>query len=183
MTNVLNNRLSVTVDPTVITEVKNRIEEINTLLPFLTGLTRDERRTLPKINRSNKIFVEDTLDSMRQNGDILPNFINVEEVDKDYALYNELKVLALELAELSEKVNDTRILAGSEAYTTSLLAYKMFGVAANSGVAGAEALHSRLRERFAISGNATEDIIDDETDQGTDGSETSDFDSTDAEQS
>jgi len=166
MSNVLNNRLSVTVDPTVITEVKNRIEEINTLLPFLTGLTKDERKTLPKINRSNKIFVEDTLDSMRQNGDILPNFINVEEVDKDYALYNELKVLALELATLSEKVNDTRILAGSEAYSTSLLAYKMFGVAANSGVAGAEALHSRLRERFASSGNTTEDTVEDETDQG-----------------
>ncbi|WP_299180738.1 hypothetical protein [uncultured Aquimarina sp.] len=171
MSNVLNNRLSVTVDPAAITEVKNRIEEINTLLPFLTGLTKDERRTLPKINRSNKIFVEDTLDSMRQNGDILPNFINVEEVDKDYALYNELKVLALELAALSEKVNDTRILAGSEAYSTSLLAYKMFGVAANSGVAGAEALHSRLKERFATSGNATEDTIEDETDQSIDGSE------------
>lgn len=178
MSNVLNNRLSVTVDPAAITEVKNRIEEINTLLPFLTGLTRDERKTLPKINRSNKIFVEDTLDSMRQNGDILPNFINVEEVDKDYALYNELKVLALELATLSEKVNDTRILAGSEAYSTSLLAYKMFGVAANSGVAGAEALYSRLKERFATSGNATEEIIEDETDQGTDGMEL-----TDAEQS
>ncbi|WP_299221843.1 hypothetical protein [uncultured Aquimarina sp.] len=177
MSNVLNNRLSVTVDPTVITEVKNRIEEINTLLPFLTGLTKDERRTLPKINRSNKIFVEDALDSMRQNGDILPSFINVEEVDKDYALYNELKVLSLELAELSEKVNDTRILAGSEAYSTSLLAYKMFGVAANSGVAGAEALHTRLRERFANSGSTTDDTVTDETDQGTDGSETSDFDS------
>ncbi|AXT55394.1 hypothetical protein D1815_06345 [Aquimarina sp. AD1] len=170
MSNVLNNRLSVTVDPAAITEVKNRIEEINTLLPFLTGLTKDERRTLPKINRSNKIFVEDTLDSMRQNGDILPNFINVEEVDKDYALYNELKVLALELAELSEKVNDTRILAGSEAYSTSLLAYKMFGVAASSGVAGAEALHSRLKERFANSPSTTEEDMPDQTDQGTDGS-------------
>ncbi|MBW1297013.1 hypothetical protein [Aquimarina litoralis] len=169
MSNVLNNRLSVTVDPAVITEVKNRIEEINTLLPFLTGLTKEERITLPKINRSNKIFVEDTLDSMRQNGDILPAFINVEELEKDYGLYNELKVLALELAELSEKINDTRILAGSEAYSTSLLAYKMFGVAANSGVAGAESLYSRLRERFVNSGSSsTEDDIPDETDQNPD---------------
>ncbi|WP_299897186.1 hypothetical protein [uncultured Aquimarina sp.] len=169
MSNVLNNRLSVTVDPAVITEVKNRIEEINTLLPFLTGLTKEERRTLPKINRSNKIFVEDTLDSMRQNGNILPNFISVDEVEKDYDLYNELKVLALELAQLTEKVNDTHILAGSEAYTTSLLAYKMFGVAANSGVAGAEALHNRLKERFVIAGgSSTDDDTPDETDENSD---------------
>ncbi|WP_271784605.1 hypothetical protein [Aquimarina algiphila] len=155
MSNVVNNRLSVTVDPQVIIEVKSKIDEISTLLPFLTGLTKDERRNLPKINRSNKVFVEDTLDSMRQNGDILPNFIKLGEVEKDYSLYNDLKVLALELAELSEKVNDTRILAGSEAYSTSLLAYKMFGVAANSGVPGAEALHSRLKERFSSNGNST----------------------------
>ena len=168
MSNVLNNRLSVTVDPAVITEVKTKIEEINALLPFLTGLTKEERKTLPKINRSNKVFVEDTLDSMRQNGNILPNFVQVEEVEKDYSLYNDLKVLALELAALSEKVNDTRILAGSEAYSTSLLAYKMFGVAANSGVAGAEALYSRLRERFAQSGGSTSATEEDDNDQSMD---------------
>ncbi len=176
MSNVVNNRLSVTVDPQVINEVKTKIDEINTLLPFLTGLTKDERRTLPKINRSNKVFVEDALDSMRQNSDIIPSFIKVDEVEKDYSLYNDLKVLSLELAELSEKVNDTRILAGSEAYSTSLLAYKMFGVAANSGVPGAEALYGRLRERFANAGNTSNDETTDGTsDQGgndTDGSET-----------
>ena len=175
MSNVLNNRLSVTVDPQVINEVKTKIDEINTLLPFLTGLTKDERKKLPKINRSNKVFVEDTLNSLRQNGEIVPNFIKVEEVEKDYSLYNDLKILALELAELSEKVNDTRILAGSEAYSTSLLAYKMFGVAANSGVPGAEALYGRLRERFANAGNAsTDETTDDTNDQGggdADGSE------------
>lgn len=42
MSNVLNNRLSVTVDASVITEVKTKIEEINALLPFLTGLTKEE---------------------------------------------------------------------------------------------------------------------------------------------
>lgn len=168
MSNVLNNRLSVTVDPQVITEVKSKIAEINTLLPFLTGLTATERKTLPKINRSNKLFVEDTLDSMRQNEGIVPGYISLDEVEKDYALYNELKVLALELAELSEKVNDTRILAGSEAYATSLLAYKMFGVAANSGVAGAESLYTRLRERFAKVGSPTDDTITDEDDLDTD---------------
>ena len=168
MSNVLNNRLSVTVDPAVITEVKTRIEEINALLPFLTGLTKEERKTLPKINRSNKVFVEDTLASMRQNGNILPNFVQLEEVEKDYSLYNDLKVLALELATLSEKVNDTRILAGSEAYSTSLLAYKMFGVAANSGVAGAEALYSRLKERFAQSGGSASATEDDDNDQSAD---------------
>ncbi|WP_025665632.1 hypothetical protein [Aquimarina megaterium] len=172
MSNVLNNRLSVTVDPQVITEVKSKIEEINTLLPFLTGLTKEERKTLPKINRSNKLFVEDTLNSMRQNEEIVPGYINLDEVEKDYALYNELKVLALELAELSEKVNDTRILAGSEAYTTSLLAYKMFGMAAQSGVAGAESLYTRLRERFASTGTPTEDTVIDETDPDTTGTDT-----------
>ncbi|WP_103068137.1 hypothetical protein [Aquimarina sediminis] len=168
MSNVLNNRLSVTVDPQVITEVKSKIAEINGLLPFLTGLTTNERKTQPKINRSNKLFVEDTLDSMRQNQGIVPDYIKLEELEKDYALYNELKVLALELAELSEKVNDTRILAGSEAYSTSLLAYKMFGVAANSGVAGAEALYARLKERFTNASNPIDDTVTDEGDQDTD---------------
>lgn len=114
------------------------------------------------------MFVEDTLASMHQNGNILPSFIRVEEVEKDYSLYNNLKVLALDIAALSEKVNHTRILAGSEAYSTSLLAYKMFGVAANSGVAGAEALYSRLKERFAQSGGSNNATEYDDNDQNTD---------------
>ncbi|OED44407.1 hypothetical protein AB832_02015 [Flavobacteriaceae bacterium (ex Bugula neritina AB1)] len=50
-----------------------------------------------------------------------------------------------------------RILTGSETCSNSLLAYRMFGVTTNSEVAGTEALYSRLKERFIVSGGAVAD--------------------------
>jgi hypothetical protein len=51
-------------------------------------------------------------------------------------------------------VRDTQILAGSEAYSTALMAYRMFQMAAQSGMPGLDSVVSRLSERFAGQGAA-----------------------------
>lgn len=46
MSNLLNNRMNITATPTQITAVKTAFQTINTNLPFLTGLTINERVAL-----------------------------------------------------------------------------------------------------------------------------------------
>ena len=60
-----SNRLSITALPAAITAVKAAIATVDTQLPFLIGLTPDERKSLPKIDVSNKIFVEDALNAIK----------------------------------------------------------------------------------------------------------------------
>lgn len=156
-TNITNNRLSVTLTEEVIASVITKINEINTLLPFLIGLTPSERISLPKISKSNKLFVDDALNSMKTLPKLLPSYIKPEEIAKDYTLYEQLNSISLYLDELAEKVNDTRTLAGSEAYSASLMAYRMYKAATDSGIPGADVLYQRLHQRFANQGGSKND--------------------------
>jgi hypothetical protein len=149
---VTNNRISTVIAVEALTEVKNHFLKINSLLPFLTGLTADERQTMPKIDQANKVFVGDALKGMMQNPSFLPAYLSVEELQKDLTLYNQLDELVSLAAALNEKLTDTQMLAGSEAYITSLAAYRMFEGAARAGIAGADSVYDELKQRFAGQG-------------------------------
>ncbi|MEM6719886.1 MAG: hypothetical protein AAF611_11245 [Bacteroidota bacterium] len=152
--NLTNNRLSVTITEETLASVRTKIDELTALLPFLIGLTPDERMTLPKISKSNKLFVDDAISSMENTPEILPSYLEPQEVRKDYELYQQLNTISLMMDELAEKINDTRILAGSEAYAASLMAYRMYKAATDSGIPGVETIYQRLQERFANQGGS-----------------------------
>ncbi len=63
-----NNRLSVAPTAAQITAVKGAFATIFTNLPFLIGLTPDEREKLPKIDVTNKVFTEDAIKAINNNG-------------------------------------------------------------------------------------------------------------------
>jgi hypothetical protein len=48
-----------------------------------------------------------------------------------------------------ERIDDTKMLAGSEAYNVALSLYKSFGSAADAGVLGADSIVDQLKQRFA----------------------------------
>lgn len=54
--------------------------------------------------------------------------------------------------QLGEKLQDTQLLAGSEAYIGALTLYKLFASAAEAGVAGSDAVYNQLKQRFAGQG-------------------------------
>jgi len=148
-----SNRLSVTLTPAAITAAKAAIATINTQVPFLIGLTGAERKALPKIDVNNKVFVEDALTAINNNGGILPTYINAVEIGKDLELFEQLDELVQLVGQLYDKLKDTQMLAGSEAYVSSLVAYKLFASAADAGLPGAESIYNQLKQRFTVSGS------------------------------
>ena len=153
MANLTNNRLDVTATELQIAAVKDALQTIATNLPFLIGLTIEERETLSAIDVENKVFTEDAITAGVNNAQMLPSFISVASMQTDMLLFNQLDELLLLMKQSIEKLEDTHLLAGSEAYTTALMLYKLFGTAAESGVPGADAIVAQLRERFAAQGN------------------------------
>lgn len=147
-----SNRLSVTLTPAAITAIKAAIATVDTQLPFLLGLTNAERKALPKIDVNNKVFVEDALTAINNNGGILPTYINAVEIGKDLELFEQLDELVQLVGQLYDKLKDTQMLAGSEAYVSSLVAYKLFASAADAGLPGAESIYNQLKQRFTVSG-------------------------------
>ncbi len=153
MANLTNNRLNIVATEAQITAAKNSLVQFDAQFPFLIGLTVDEKTTLPAINVDNKIFTEDAINAAVNNMDMLPGYLSVSGVQTDMKLFNQLDELVPMVRKQLEKLEDTRFLAGSEAYSTALMIYKLFGAAAESGIPGADAIVAQLRERFTSNGN------------------------------
>lgn len=153
MSNLTNNRLNVTATPAQVTAVKTALQTILTNLPFLIGLTTDERTVLPAIDVNNKVFTEDAITAGVNNTAMLPAFISVPNMQTDMTLFSQLDEIIILMKQLLEKLEDTQLLAGSEAYSSALMLYKMFGSAADAGISGADAIVTQLRARFTSQGN------------------------------
>lgn len=152
MSNLTNNRLNVTMTAAQVTAVKTALQTIATNMPFLIGLTVEERIAIPKINVSNKAFTEDAINAVANNAGILPAYINATTMQNDYQLFIQLDELLGLMRQLVEKAEDTQMLAGSEAFVAALSSYKLFGAAAEAGLTGADAIVDSLRQRFIAPG-------------------------------
>ncbi|TCZ74101.1 hypothetical protein [Flaviaesturariibacter aridisoli] len=113
----------------------------------LRTLTKTQRIGLPKINEANVPFVKDAINA-GQTASFLPAYFSVARVENDYALYDQYAAILLRLNQLREKVQDTMMLAGSEAYQNALAIYRMAQEAARNGEPGADAIADKLKTRF-----------------------------------
>ena len=152
MSNINSNRLDVSLNPQEVTQINAAITNIEVLMPFLTGLTTEERIAIPKINVANKAFTEDAINSAVNNPSLFPGYIIPADMQKDLLLFGQLDVLATSLRRVLEKVEDTLMLAGSESYISALAVYRSIGAAAKAGVPGADSLYQQLRARFSEQG-------------------------------
>lgn len=107
--------------PAQITDVKNAITAINTAISFSVSLTTDERASLPKISVANKSFTEDAINAIANNASLFPAYLDVKLMQNDLKLYHQLDELAILMRQTLERIEDTRILAGSEAYLAAPL--------------------------------------------------------------
>ncbi|OYX84935.1 MAG: hypothetical protein B7Y83_06470 [Flavobacteriales bacterium 32-34-25] len=155
MSNLLNNRVNTTATAAQLTAVKAAFQTILTNLPFLVGLTADERKSLNAIDVNNKAFTEDALNAAVNNATLVPGYISVPNMQSDLTLFAQMDEISGLANQLCERIEDTKMLAGSEAYNTALSLYKSFGTAADAGVLGADSIVDKLKTRFAASkGNA-----------------------------
>lgn len=154
MANLTNNRINTSATAAQITAVKTALQTITTNLPFLIGLTTDERISMPSISVANKAFAEDAINAGVNNSALIPSYVSVANMQNDMLLYSQLDEIIIMTKQLLEKLEDTQLLAGSEAYTSALTLYKLFTSAAEAGVAGSDAIVAQLKQRFAGQGGS-----------------------------
>ena len=158
MSNLTLNRIDTTFTDAEFNNIKDAIRNIDSSLGGKTrSLTKEERKKLPKINKDNLLFVQDAALAADNARDLLPAYFSSEAMRTDTQYHLQLKELSLLLAQLQEKISDTMMLAGSEAYTSALTVYRMLQAAAKGGVSGAEPLATKLAERFKQASNAPEE--------------------------
>jgi hypothetical protein len=103
----------------VLTAFKTVREELD----FLIGLSNEERRQIPKMGRKSQTFTVRALDMAMQHNGIMPRHLDIEQARRDIALFEALNPILQSVNHLRELIEDTQMLAGSEAYAAARLAY------------------------------------------------------------
>ncbi|HEY9618115.1 MAG TPA: hypothetical protein V6C64_14815 [Microcoleaceae cyanobacterium] len=99
------------------------LKTIRDQLPFLVGLSIQERRQLSKMGRKSQTFSVRALDMAVQHSDIMPRHLDIAAARRDVALFESLNPILQSVNHLRELLEDTQMLAGSEAYAAARLAY------------------------------------------------------------
>lgn len=126
------------------------LDTISTLkeqLHFLIDLDAKDKRNLVKMGDSSKVFVERALHMAQNHSDILPRRFDLEEYARDVSLAQKLRQIQNILSPLLDKLNDTTLAAGSDAYAQSLEVYT-FAKVAGAGE-GLDELRQAMSRRFS----------------------------------
>lgn len=95
--------------------VKDAIAAIETALPFLITLMEEERKSLHKTGEERLSFVQNAGQVAQDNPNILPPSFDAAGFESAVALFNALTEIARLVAQLSSKIDDTRLDVGVQA--------------------------------------------------------------------
>jgi hypothetical protein len=145
----MTNKVSLELNATAAAEIVAKINELKALLPVgLVVLIDAEKSSLPKMGDKSLAFVLKCLDVAEQHPELCPPFVDVAEMRKDADAYQSLRSIERAFASVTAPLEDTMVLAGSEAYSAALSIYAMTKDGAKRGIAGAKELAAALAERF-----------------------------------
>jgi hypothetical protein len=145
----MENKHSVSAPADILAQALSAVNQAKTLLlPYVTPLTPSERHEMPKMGEKTLSFVEKAHQFAVQNPLLCPPFLNMEDYNIDFSDAHGLWALLLATQQLTEYVNDTEMVAGSEAYQASLVFYNSVKMAARQDVPGAKAIYEELKKRF-----------------------------------
>lgn len=119
----MQNRIDATLSPEDKDKILQFIRDIEAKLPFLVDLSAAEIASLSKMGDRGQSFVYDAITQAEQDDSFLPRSFDVAAMRRDIDLIERLPPIIAALASLKERLDDTYILAGSDAYAGALVIY------------------------------------------------------------
>jgi hypothetical protein len=149
------NLVSISFTPEQRGKCREALQTLQDMLqPSLVALSPTDRQELPKMGDKSVAFVEKTMQYGIEHTDLVPCYVNMDELRKDLDAVKELRSLLVPLQKLTSLLEDTTFLAGSEAYSASLAFYGAIKNAAKNNVPGAANAYQDLKKRFPGRGPA-----------------------------
>lgn len=142
------NQLSHELNAQDLKEILNALQLIQTKLGFLVNLTPEERQAYPKMGDKTVAFVGKALEYAKDNQEFVPNYMDMQEFEKDMNLLGQLQKILRPIRKLEEGLSDTIMLAGSESYTAARVFYNSVKNARELNVTGVDTIYQDLQERF-----------------------------------
>ena len=144
------NQLSISIpEETIATVLKNLQDCKDLLQPYLHALTPEERHSILKMGDKTVATVMKTKDYVVTNPQFVPSYMNAAEFVADANVVSLLSPITNLAMQLSRNVEDTMMVAGSEALQEALVYYGQVKEAASKGVPSAGPIYEDLKQRFA----------------------------------
>ncbi|MDR2474157.1 MAG: hypothetical protein LBD53_11495 [Tannerella sp.] len=154
----MENKHVASIPPEILAQVQVHIDAaLELLAPYLLPLTPEERHDLPKMGNKTLSFVEKAQDYAHHYPQLCPSYLNVAEFDTDVTDATGLRTVHISAKQLSDNIDDTVIVAGSEAYQAALMFYNAVKAATAQDIPGAKEVYNDLKTRFPRSKRKTEE--------------------------
>jgi hypothetical protein len=145
----INNIISIDIPQSVADRViANLNDSISLLKPYVVALTPDDRQKLAKMSDKTVPMVEKIIEYTATHPEFSPAYLDVAELKKDMAATTALLGIARLAEPFNDNLNDTIMLAGSEAYVAALAYYNSVKQAAKMNVPNAKTVYEDLKKRF-----------------------------------
>lgn len=144
----ITNDVSITIDEVAMQKIADGFKMITSNMPKLITLTPEQRQTLPKMGDKTIAFVNKAYEYAKQNPKIVPSYLNMEEFYKDVTAMNTFFQIVAPIQKLTEEIDDTMMLAGSEAYAAALAFYTALKAALAAGETGLKGVYEDMSVRF-----------------------------------
>ncbi len=134
----------------ILAEALKKIKDARAdLAPYLHPLSTKQRQDMPKMGDKTLAFVTKMAEYAQSLAPLMPSYLDVPGLVIDASTSNDLLPLFQELDGFATDVDSTRMVAGSEGYTASLIGYGALQGAAKNNQPGAQAAVTVLEPRFA----------------------------------
>jgi hypothetical protein len=116
-----SNQISTTISSDDLKEILDAIAFIDDKLSNLVSLSEEEIASLPRGKRDTVYFVKECLDYAKKYPKYIPSDIELKEIRKDMELVESLLKIIKPLKQVIKKLEDSTLLASSEAYIPSMI--------------------------------------------------------------
>lgn len=113
-----------------IMDLEKGLERLESRTGFLRKLSLDERCALPKLDEDRERFTREALNMARQRPELLPPHSNLGELEEGLELRNKLRGVFERSNKMTERLDDTIVSCGAEAYITALAFFRTLSVEA-----------------------------------------------------
>ncbi|MGM9475024.1 hypothetical protein ACS5PU_01290 [Pedobacter sp. GSP4] len=149
-----SNQISAEIPAVVIEKVLKALQESKeALAPYLHALTDNERRALFKMGDKTIATVQKVKSYIETNPEFAPAYMDKAEFLKDEKVAAQLSPLNSLTEQLAADLNDTVMLAGSEALVSAMLYYGQVKEAYKKGITTSKPIYEDLSKRFTKKSN------------------------------
>jgi len=134
--------------PEIMADILQKLAEIESALNRGTSLRPKDRQKLVKLGRKTTQFVQRVIEMTGQNPELVPAYIDREAMESNYQVYNQMLTISHVIEQVKRKVDDMKLLSGSNAHLAGLSCYKSIKNASLDNVPGAEPAYAALKTRF-----------------------------------